>query len=80
MEFVNSPAGTEHPVMMELEPGTTYSWCRCGQTKTVPFCDGSHVGSGIEPLDFTVYEAKTYAICNCGKTNTPPYCDGSHLK
>jgi len=79
MEFANSPSGAEHPLMTELEPGTTYAWCQCGQTKTVPFCDGSHEGSGIEPLSFTVGEAKTYAICNCGKTKTPPYCDGSHL-
>lgn len=77
MDFVN--AGPDHPLMIELEPDTPYYWCQCGQTKTVPFCDGSHEGTGFEPLEFTVDTAKTYAVCNCGHTKTPPFCDGSHL-
>ncbi|MFQ6029584.1 MAG: CDGSH iron-sulfur domain-containing protein [Dehalococcoidia bacterium] len=27
----------------ELTPGDTYRLCRCGQSKTKPFCDSSHV-------------------------------------
>lgn len=68
---------TSHPLVTELGAGTYY-WCQCGRTKTVPYCDGSHAGSGVEPLAFDIPEPITSAICNCGLTKNPPYCDGSH--
>jgi CDGSH iron-sulfur domain-containing protein 3 len=76
MRFENDVAES-HPLVTELEPGT-YAWCQCGKTKTPPYCDGSHEGSGITPLMFTVEEKSSAAICNCGLTGNPPYCDGSH--
>jgi len=45
--FENDEA-TSHPVVTELGAGTYY-WCQCGKTKTVPYCDGAHAGSGVEP-------------------------------
>lgn len=76
--FVNDDASS-HPVVLELGTGTYY-WCQCGQTKTVPYCDGSHAGSGVEPLPFEITEPVTAAICNCGLTTTPPYCSGAHVE
>jgi CDGSH-type Zn-finger protein len=66
-----------NPFITDLEPGTYY-WCACGKTKTQPYCDGSHEGTGNSPVEFNVTDKKQVALCNCGKTSTPPYCDGSH--
>ena len=31
----------------ELEHGTTYALCRCGASRTKPFCDGTHLKNGF---------------------------------
>lgn len=67
-----------HPAMVQLDAGTYY-WCRCGKTKTVPYCDASHAGSDVVPLSFEITEPTTTAICNCGLTTNPPKCSGAHF-
>jgi CDGSH iron-sulfur domain-containing protein 3 len=68
-----------NPYQVELEAGRRYSWCRCGRSKKQPFCDGSHAGTGIEPLTFTAERTELALLCGCKDTGDPPYCDGSHL-
>lgn len=65
------------PYAMELEPGE-YWWCACGRSKTQPFCDGSHEGTGISPVQMTVAEKSQVFLCGCKHTATPPLCDGAH--
>lgn len=65
------------PYELELEPGTYY-WCACGRSKSQPFCDGSHEGTGFEPKEFILAEKQTVYLCGCKWTADPPFCDGAH--
>ncbi|XP_064615977.1 CDGSH iron-sulfur domain-containing protein 3, mitochondrial-like [Liolophura sinensis] len=62
-----------------LREGDTKLWCACGLSKSQPWCDGSHKGTGIKPLKWTVPKAQSlYQICACKYTRDPPYCDATH--
>lgn len=65
------------PNVQKLTAGN-YWWCACGRSQTQPFCDGSHKGTGLAPVKFTLTEERTVALCNCKHTKNPPFCDGSH--
>jgi CDGSH-type Zn-finger protein len=69
------------PAVLELQPGESYWWCRCGLSPEQPWCSGAHEQEGaFEPVEFTVAEAKKYALCRCKHTSTPPFCDGTHKR
>lgn len=71
-------AGTM-PSYQELVAGRRYLWCRCGRSKNQPFCDGSHVGTGFQPVAYVAKSDGEEALfCMCKRTGTPPFCDGTH--
>jgi len=65
------------PFVQKVEPGT-YWWCACGRSKSQPFCDGSHKGTGFTPKQQDIAEAKTVAWCGCKHTHNGCFCDGTH--
>jgi CDGSH-type Zn-finger protein len=67
------------PVVLQLDQGTYY-WCACGRSDNQPWCDGSHAGTGIEPVAFSVDEPAKAALCLCKQTGDQPRCDGSHTE
>jgi CDGSH-type Zn-finger protein len=69
--------GGRVPIVMNLEPGTYY-WCACGRSKSQPFCDGSHAGTGIEPQELVIAAPRRCSLCTCKLTHNMPFCDGSH--
>jgi CDGSH-type Zn-finger protein/mannose-6-phosphate isomerase-like protein (cupin superfamily) len=62
----------------EVKAGKRYLWCSCGRSKTQPFCDGSHAGSGFLPVAFTAQRDEDVIFCGCKHTGTGPFCDGAH--
>lgn len=68
------------PYMKDL-PAGDYLWCACGRSRSQPFCDGSHAGTGIVPLAFTIKPRRgleTVWLCGCKRSRHKPFCDGSH--
>lgn len=66
------------PYPTPVEAGKSYAWCACGRSKKQPFCDGSHQGTGIEPVIYKAEKTETVYFCGCKATNSPPMCDGTH--
>lgn len=66
------------PIGADVEAGKSYFWCACGQSKTQPYCDGSHKGSAFSPVKWTAAETKKVWFCACKQTKGAPLCDGTH--
>jgi len=68
------------PFVVEVEKGRTYCWCACGRSRTQPYCDGSHQGTGIAPIEFTARYNERIWLCGCKRSRHAPRCDGAHNK
>ena len=68
------------PYLVELPAGDYRGRAR-GRSPAQPFCDGSHAGTGIMPVRFTVAPrqgTQTVWLCGCKHSRDTPFCDGSH--
>jgi len=68
------------PYVVEAQSGKTYYWCACGDSKSQPFCDGSHQGTEFNPTAYTPAATSKAYFCGCKHTTKKPLCDGSHNK
>ncbi len=66
------------PMLEKLDAGKRYFWCACGRSKSQPFCDGSHKGTGFSPVKYEAAESEKVFFCCCKQTSNPPFCDGTH--
>lgn len=67
------------PYVVEEDAGI-YFWCACGRSKSQPYCDGSHKGTGFSPIKVVLEDDKKVAWCGCKHSGNKPYCDGAHKK
>jgi len=65
------------PTIVREQPGTKY-YCACGKSQNKPWCDGSHMGTGMQPYKVEIDVEKNVVICNCGLSAKLPFCDGAH--
>ena len=66
------------PVKVGLAKGQEYHFCTCGQSKSQPFCDGSHLGTSFNPRVIVSDEDGDAYLCACKHTANTPFCDGTH--
>ena len=63
---------------VNVEAGKSYAWCACGGSKSQPFCDGAHKGTGFAPTMFKAEKTGTVYFCGCKHSKTGALCDGTH--
>ncbi|WP_053332579.1 CDGSH iron-sulfur domain-containing protein [Candidatus Jidaibacter acanthamoebae] len=65
-------------IKVEVKEGERCYYCTCGLSKSQPFCDDSHQGTGFSPLEYTADSNGIVSFCGCKHTKKPPFCDGAH--
>ncbi len=67
------------PIAVNETPGRK-SYCMCGWSEKLPYCDGSHreKAPGLHSCKVEVTAPGMVYVCQCHQTKTPPWCDGTH--
>ena len=65
------------PFVVDVEAGREYLWCRCGRSRTQPWCDGSHAGTAFEPIAFVAPVTAEFHMCGCKRSDNKPFCFGN---
>ena len=76
--MAESVIAQQEPFGIDVEQGKEYWWCQCGRSASQPFCDGSHKGTGLAPLQYIAKRNQTVWFCGCKRTSNKPVCDGTH--
>lgn len=77
---MNTPKIAQRSPFVQNAEAGTYFWCACGGSKSQPFCDGSHKGTGFAPIKTDIPAAKMVAWCGCKNSQNKPFCDGTHSR
>ncbi len=80
MSNKNPAIPQKSPYGVNVEAGKSYWWCSCGHSKSQPFCDGSHKGTGMEPVEYKATATGEVWFCGCKHNQGGVLCDGSHSK
>ena len=65
------------PYEVRVEEGKSYLWCSCGLSATQPWCDGSHEGTGLQPIQFVAPLSANFHMCGCKNSDNKPFCFGN---
>ena len=65
------------PYVVQVVAGRRYHWCSCGRSAKQPWCDGSHAGTGFEPIAFEAPISGEFHMCGCKQSDNKPYCFGT---
>ena len=78
---MREPVHGVKPLVVEETTGRK-SYCQCGLSANLPYCDGSHSreGTEIKPLSVEIDQPGKKAVCQCHRSADKPWCDGTHSK
>ncbi len=74
-----APLHGTRPTVVDETPGRK-SYCQCGLSANLPYCDGTHSreATGRSPITVEITEPCKKAVCQCHQSGSLPWCDGTH--